>query len=112
MSGFLAFWFGACLGSFINVVAFRLPREESLVHPPSHCPTCSQRIRWIDNIPLLSYLALRGRCRQCQARISPRYFLVELLTAGLFLWINLRFDGWLVPIYWWSRRALPRLWQP
>ncbi len=97
---FCAFLLGAAIGSFLNVCIHRMPRAESLIEPPSHCPHCGQRIRWADNVPLLSYLLLRGRCRYCQARITPRYFLVELLTAGLFLWINLRFVGWLVPIYW------------
>ncbi len=97
---FCVFVFGAAIGSFLNVCIHRMPRDESLVQPPSHCPHCGQRIRWVDNIPLVSYLALRGRCRQCQARITPRYFLVELLTAGLFLWVHVRFEGWLVPVYW------------
>ena len=75
---------GALIGSFLNVVAHRLPRSESLVRPGSHCPACGAPVRPYDNIPLLSWLMLRGRCRSCQARISARYPLVELLTAMAF----------------------------
>ncbi len=77
------FVLGACVGSFLNVVVWRLPRGESLSFPGSHCPQCGKGIRWYDNIPMLSYLMLRGRCRACRGRISPRYPLIELLTAVL-----------------------------
>jgi leader peptidase (prepilin peptidase) / N-methyltransferase len=86
-----AFVFGLVVGSFLNVVIHRLPREESIVHPGSHCPGCGAPVRWWDNIPLLSYLWLRGRCRGCRARISLRYPLVELLTGVLFAAVALRF---------------------
>jgi leader peptidase (prepilin peptidase)/N-methyltransferase len=76
--------FGLVIGSFLNVVAYRVPRGESLVAPASHCPGCNTPIRPWDNIPLLSWIFLRGRCRSCSERISPRYPLVELLTATLF----------------------------
>jgi leader peptidase (prepilin peptidase)/N-methyltransferase len=76
--------FGLVIGSFLNVVAYRVPRGESLVAPPSHCPGCDAPIRPWDNVPLLSWLFLRGRCRSCGERISARYPLVELLTAALF----------------------------
>jgi leader peptidase (prepilin peptidase)/N-methyltransferase len=76
--------FGLLIGSFLNVVAYRLPRGESLVHPRSRCTTCGTEVRAIDNVPLLSWLFLRGRCRHCKAQISPRYPLVELLTAVVF----------------------------
>jgi leader peptidase (prepilin peptidase)/N-methyltransferase len=98
---FVAFLFGAAIGSFLNVCVHRMPRGQSIVSPPSHCPQCDQPIGWRDNIPLLSYIALRGRCRHCRASIAPRYFLVELLTATLFLLVVLRFGWqWIVPIYW------------
>ena len=78
-----AFASGAVVGSFLNVLVYRLPREISIVKtPPSSCPACSTPIKWFDNIPLVSWMILRGRCRRCQALISIRYPLVEL-TAGL-----------------------------
>lgn len=77
------FALGACVGSFLNVVIWRLPRGESIVFPGSHCPSCGRAIRWYDNIPLLSWLVLKGRCRACKARISPRYLVVEAITAVL-----------------------------
>ena len=77
------FVFGAVVGSFLNVVIYRLPREKSLVRPRSACPACGALIRWFDNIPVLSWLALRGRCRSCSAPISVRYPLVEV-AAGAF----------------------------
>ncbi|HEX8714731.1 MAG TPA: prepilin peptidase [Solirubrobacteraceae bacterium] len=74
---------GAIFGSFLNVVAYRLPRHESLVAPPSHCPSCNAPVKPYDNIPIVSFLLLRGHCRSCGASISPRYPLVEALTAAL-----------------------------
>ena len=76
---------GGLIGSFLNVVAHRVPRGESLVTPGSHCPACDAPVRPYDNIPVLSWLLLRGRCRNCGVRISPRYPLVELLTAVVFV---------------------------
>lgn len=76
---------GAIVGSFLNVCIHRLPREESIVTPGSHCPKCKKPIPWHDNIPLLSYLILRGKCRACKEKIRMRYFLVELITAAFFL---------------------------
>jgi leader peptidase (prepilin peptidase)/N-methyltransferase len=81
----LAAVLGACVGSFLNVVAWRLPREESVVHPRSHCPHCGSQLRWFENVPLLSWILLRARCRHCGSAISARYPAVELLTAGLFV---------------------------
>lgn len=75
---------GAIAGSFANVCIHRLPRGESVVHPPSRCPACGTRVAWHDNVPVLSWLLLRGRCRACRAPISPRYPLVEAAGAGLF----------------------------
>jgi leader peptidase (prepilin peptidase) / N-methyltransferase len=77
--------FGGLIGSFLNVVAHRLPRGESLVSPGSHCPGCGVPVRPYDNVPVLSWLLLRGRCRSCAVRISPRYPLVEFLTAAVFV---------------------------
>jgi len=77
------FAIGSCVGSFLNVVIWRLPRGQSIVFPGSHCPTCGQPIKWYDNIPLLSWCLLRGRCRACKTRISPRYLLIEAITAVL-----------------------------
>ncbi|MCX5942636.1 MAG: prepilin peptidase [Cyanobacteria bacterium] len=76
---------GACVGSFLNVVAWRLPRQESVVLPPSHCPHCGTRLAWFENIPVLGWLALGGHCRHCGAPISPRYPAVELLCGGLWV---------------------------
>jgi len=95
------FVFGSCVGSFLNVCIYRIPRGESIITPASHCPICGNHIAWYDNIPILSFLLLRGRCRHCSQRISPRYPLVEALTALLFLAVWLRFGpGWLTPVYW------------
>ena len=83
------FLLGACVGSFLNVVIYRLPRGESIVLPSSHCPNCGRPIRWYDNIPLLSWVILRARCRDCHTPISSRYFIIEAATAirvaGLFI---------------------------
>ena len=75
--------FGATIGSFLNVVAYRLPRRESLVHPGSRCPGCGTAIKVYDNVPVLGWLWLRGRCRSCRAPISPRYPIIEATTAAL-----------------------------
>jgi leader peptidase (prepilin peptidase)/N-methyltransferase len=75
---------GLLVGSFLNVVAWRLPRGESLSHPRSRCPECGTQIAAYDNVPVLSWLLLRGRCRHCRASISPRYPLVELTTGILY----------------------------
>jgi leader peptidase (prepilin peptidase)/N-methyltransferase len=74
---------GAIVGSFLNVVAYRMPRRESLIRPASRCPACGTHVKPYDNIPILSWLLLRGHCRSCSAPISPRYPLVEGLTAAL-----------------------------
>jgi len=86
-----AFTFGALVGSFLNVCILRIPNGDSIVSPPSHCPSCKTAISFYDNVPLISYLILRRRCRACGERISPRYFAVELLTAVLALALFDRF---------------------
>ncbi len=88
---------GAIIGSFLNVCIVRLPHEESVVHPRSHCRSCRRPIAWRDNIPVLSYLILRGRCRHCGASISWRYPFVEALTAAAF-WGLYRYYG-LTPVF-------------
>jgi len=85
------FLLGLALGSFYNVVIYRLPRNVSVVFPQSHCPQCKERIRWYDNIPVLSYLILRGRCRSCGAKISVQYPLVELTSGLLALYSYYKF---------------------
>src|SRR4029077_14994172 len=87
----LVFVFGAIVGSFLNVCIARIPKGASLVSPPSHCPHCKDPIRFYDNIPLVSYIFLLGRCRSCGEGISPRYFGVELLMASLAAALNYEF---------------------
>jgi leader peptidase (prepilin peptidase) / N-methyltransferase len=94
-------WLGLAVGSFLNVCIHRLPRKASVVSPPSACPACGYRLRWYDNIPIVSYVWLRGRCRQCRAPISLRYPIVELVTAGVFL---LHYAAW-----GWDPVLIPRL---
>ena len=113
--GFFSFWMGACVASFLNVVIWRVPRGESIVSPPSHCPKCNAPIKWWQNVPIVSWLALRGRCAACRAPISPRYIFVELLGGLLFLAAFLHFSdmpakelgfeyvGRVVPlVVWWT----------
>jgi len=92
---------GLAVGSFLNVCIHRIPRGQSLNSPPSRCPFCEYRLRWIDNIPVLSYLLLGGRCRKCRARISIRYPIVELITMALFVIHGVVFG--------WSALLVPRL---
>ena len=84
---------GLMIGSFLNVVIWRVPRGESVVRPPSHCPHCDHQLAPLDNIPLLSWLALRGRCRHCGGPISARYPAVELTTGVLFAALALKFGA-------------------
>ena len=81
----LSFIFGSIIGSFLNVCIYRLPREESIAYPRSHCTSCDQSISFYNNIPILSYLFLNGKCSNCKSKISPRYPIVEILTGLLFL---------------------------
>jgi leader peptidase (prepilin peptidase)/N-methyltransferase len=92
--------FGLVIGSFLNVVIWRVPRHESIVSPPSHCPSCDAPIAPFDNIPVASWFILRGRCRRCGAHISFRYPFIELLTAVLFVGVGAVFhDSWALPAY-------------
>jgi leader peptidase (prepilin peptidase)/N-methyltransferase len=84
---------GLCVGSFLNVVIYRLPLGQSLVSPGSRCPKCGYALRWYDNIPVLSWAALAGRCRQCRTPISMQYPIVEIVTGLLFLLV-----AWLTPV--------------
>lgn len=93
LANLFAVLFGLVIGSFVNVLVARLPHKQSVVKPRSRCPSCGAGIAWYDNIPVVSYLLLRGRCRSCEAKISIRYPTIELLTALLFLAANVRF-GW------------------
>src|SRR5687768_4386156 len=106
---FIPFLFavGACVGSFLNVVVWRLPRieigeedstfralmrtVEGLSNPPSHCPKCETPIRWYDNLPVIGWIKLGGKCRACRAPISPRYPIIEFLTGALFVFYYVMF---------------------
>ena len=77
--------FGLCIGSFLNVVIYRLPNDMSLSKPASHCTKCDYYLKWYDNIPVLSYIMLGGKCRKCRQKISPRYIIIELITCALFV---------------------------
>jgi leader peptidase (prepilin peptidase)/N-methyltransferase len=91
---------GLCVGSFLNVVVWRVPRRESVVRPPSHCPSCDTEIRPRDNVPVVSWLLLRGRCRACGVHISARYPLVEAGTGLLWGALAWRFGvDWALPAY-------------
>lgn len=93
--------FGLVLGSFLNVVIYRLPLHESLVRPGSHCPKCGTAIRWYDNVPVAGWLALKGRCRACSERISPRYVVVEAMTGVAFALATWHFGPtWRVLLAW------------
>jgi len=86
-----SFIFGACIGSFLNVCIYRIPRNLSIIKPASFCPHCKKPIKWYDNIPILSFIFLAGRCRYCQEKISFRYPVVELVTAFLVLFLYSRY---------------------
>ncbi len=96
----LAALLGLLVGSFLNVVIYRVPRGESVVHPRSRCPGCGYELAWYDNVPVLSWLLLRGRCRRCRAPISARYPLVEALTAVVFGLLAWKFAAtWQLPAF-------------
>lgn len=98
---FIVFMFGACLGSFLNVCIYRIPAELSVVKPRSRCPKCMTDLAWKDNIPILGWVLLKGKCRYCKAPIAARYPTIELLTAILFtlIWLYFPYDILLAP-YW------------
>jgi leader peptidase (prepilin peptidase)/N-methyltransferase len=98
---------GLAVGSFLNVVVWRVPRGESVVRPPSHCPECDTELSPLENVPVVSWLALRGRCRHCGTSISPRYPIVELSCALLWVLMGLRFGAvWELPAYLFLTAAL------
>lgn len=84
--------YGLIIGSFLNVCIYRIPREESIAWPGSHCPTCNHSLKWYDNIPLVSYLTLKGKCRYCKTPISTQYPIVESLNALLYITMYLKFS--------------------
>ena len=86
--GIYLFTLGCCIGSFINVLIYRLPLDQSIVYPNSRCPKCKIKINWFDNLPLISWFLLRGKCRSCKSKISFSYPIIELST-GLLIWFNL-----------------------
>ncbi|MGM0688858.1 MAG: prepilin peptidase [Bacillota bacterium] len=87
----IAFLFGLCFGSFLNVIVYRLPKKVSLLQPPSSCPACKNALGIVELIPLLGYFILRGRCRHCGIRISPRYPIIEIATGALFMLVLINF---------------------
>lgn len=87
----IIFILGLCVGSFLNVVIYRIPNSMSLISPSSHCPKCNNKIKWYDNIPLISFILLKGRCRHCKEKISIIYPLVELFTGIMYLTIFIVF---------------------
>jgi leader peptidase (prepilin peptidase)/N-methyltransferase len=87
----LMFFLGACIGSFLNVVIYRVPEGKSIMYPPSHCPKCGHRLSAKDLVPIFSYIALKGKCRYCGAKISPVYPIVESITAFMFMFLFLQY---------------------
>jgi leader peptidase (prepilin peptidase)/N-methyltransferase len=95
----ITFLLGSIVGSFLNVCIYRIPRDSSIILPPSRCPSCNAPIKPYDNIPIISFVLLGGKCRQCRTRISPRYPLVEALNALLYVLVLWRFGpGWHMPL--------------
>lgn len=104
---FFALVFGLILGSFLNVCIYRLPRGQSVAVPRSFCPQCGNFVRWYDNVPILSYLWLKGRCRFCQKKIPIQYPLVELITGLFSLFVSARFGGGLPYLFYFLLLAAP-----
>ncbi|QSX09619.1 prepilin peptidase [Alkalibacter rhizosphaerae] len=97
---FVVFVFGLLIGSFLNVVIYRLPEGQSIASPPSHCPQCGTPLKPVDLVPVLSWLMLGGKCRYCKAKVPARYALVELLTGFLFLFTYLQFGlSWMLLVH-------------
>lgn len=88
----LIFTYGLLIGSFLNVCIYRIPREENIAFPSSHCPNCNTNLKWYDNIPLLSYIILKGKCRYCDTNISSQYPMIELLNAIIYLLLFYKFN--------------------
>ena len=99
MEYLMAFIFGTIVGSFLNVCIYRIPVGESVIYPFSHCPKCGEKIKWYDNIPIISYLILRGKCRNCGEKISVQYPLIELLTGILTAGVIWKYGISLVSLY-------------
>ena len=103
--GFAAL-FGLLIGSFLNVCIYRIVRDQSVVMPRSYCPSCGENIAWFDNVPVLSYILLGGKCRHCQMPISIRYPIVEVLTALVFALVGARYGMHLASVKWFVFEAL------
>ena len=88
----LIFTYGILIGSFLNVCIYRIPREESIAFPSSHCPTCNTSLKWYDNIPVVSYISLKGRCRYCSTKISSQYPIIEFFNAIIYLTLFYKFN--------------------
>ena len=95
----LVFFIGICLGSFANVCIYRVPKNKQIITGRSFCPKCKKIIKWFDNIPLISFLLLNGKCRKCRKPISLKYFIIELITGIGFLLIYLNFNNYLTIIF-------------
>lgn len=96
----IVFIIGLLMGSFYNVCIYRIPREESIAFPPSHCTSCGTKLIWMDLIPVISYIFIKGKCRYCHEKISPKYPLVELLTGFIFLVLFVKFQlSWTFAAY-------------
>ena len=93
LTAVLIFILGACLGSFANVCIYRLPKNKQIIRGRSYCPKCDKKISWYDNLPLISYIILNGKCKNCNKTISPRYLIVELTTGISFLLVYLNFKS-------------------
>ena len=89
---------GLSFGSFVNVCIYRLPKNKQVLTGRSYCPKCKKKIKWFDNIPLISFLLLSGKCRSCKKKISPQYFIVELIAGVGFLLIFLNYDNHLAKL--------------